>query len=194
MAARLQGKVALITGASNGVGEATARRFADEGAAVVICARNDELLQQVARDIESSGGRALAVCADITDEATVKSLVAQAVERFGKLDILVNNANSLVPGMLADHALDAWHKSFQVGVDSPMMLMREAYSQLAGNGGAVVNVSSVCADLATPGLAGYSAAKSALQSLTRNAAIEWARSGVRVNAIVIGIVMLGEIT
>lgn len=189
MGNRLQDKVALITGASNGVGEATARRFAEEGAALVLCARSEEKLRAVAADIEAAGGRALALCVDITDEAAAKSAVEQAVAEFGTLDILVNNANALTPGMLADHDIDAWRASFRIAVDAPMILMREAYPHLQQGAGAVVNVSSICGDLATPGVAGYSAAKAALQSLTRNAAIEWAQSGVRVNAIVIGIVM-----
>jgi meso-butanediol dehydrogenase/(S,S)-butanediol dehydrogenase/diacetyl reductase len=189
MANQLQGKVAIVTGASSGVGEATARRFAAEGCAVVLCARSQQLLDGIVADIEAGGGQALAVCADITDEAAVKQLVETTVKHFGRLDILVNNANALVPGMLADHDLAAWRSSFAIAVDAPMLLMRECYPQLAANGGAVVNVSSVCGDLATPGVAGYSAAKAALQSLTRNAAIEWAGAGVRVNAIVIGIML-----
>ncbi len=189
MSDRLSGKVALVTGASNGVGEATARLFASEGAKVVLCSRRQALLDAIVADITKAGGEALAVCADITDETSATTVVEQAVSHFGKLDILVNNANALVPGMLADHSLTDWRASFAIAVDAPMLLMREAYSQLVANGGSVVNVSSVCGDLATPGVAAYSAAKAGLQSLTRNAAIEWAKQGVRVNAIVIGIMM-----
>lgn len=186
---RLENKVALVTGAGNGVGEATARLFAREGARVVLAGRSPDSLEAVAEAIRGDGGDALALAADITDEAAVKKLVADAASACGGLDILVNNANALVPGMLADHDLDSWRASFAVAVDGPMLLMRECFEQLAARGGAVVNVSSVCAELATPGVAGYSAAKAALQALTRNAAIEWARSGVRVNSIVIGVVM-----
>ena len=186
---RLENRVALITGAGNGVGEATALRFAHEGAAVALVGRNRQSLETVAEAIRETGGRALVVPADITEQDQVKQAVADTVEAFGGLDILVNNANALVPGMLADHDLDDWHASFRTAVDGPMLLMRECFPQLAERKGSVVNVSSVCADLATPGVAGYSAAKAALQALTRNAAIEWARAGVRVNAIVIGIVM-----
>jgi NAD(P)-dependent dehydrogenase (short-subunit alcohol dehydrogenase family) len=194
MTGRLNDKVALITGASNGVGEATARRFAEEGAAVVLVARNAERLQAVAVDIEASGGRAIAVPCDVTVESEARHAVTSAVDAYGRLDILVNNANALTPGMLATQDLDGWRASFAIAVDAPMMLMREAHAQLAAHAGAVVNVSSVCADLATPGVAGYSAAKAALQSLTRNAAIEWAASGVRVNAIVIGVMMTDATT
>jgi len=188
MAGRLREKVALVTGAGNGVGEATARLFAAEGAKVVLCSRTAETLEAVAADIVAGGGEATAVPADITEETSAAAVVAAAVDAYGKLDILVNNANALTPGMLANHDLDDWRASFRIAADAPMMLMREAYPQLSANAGAVVNVSSVCGNLATPGVAGYSAAKAALQSLTRNAAIEWARGGVRVNAVVIGIV------
>ena len=189
MGGRLEGRVALITGASNGVGEATAIRFAQEGAKVALCARREGLLQSVVAAIQEAGGTALALCADITDEAAARAVVADTVDHFGKLDILVNNANALVPGMLAQHDLLDWRSSFDIAVDAPMLMMREASDQLFTHGGSVVNVSSVCANLATPGVAAYSAAKAALQSLTRNAAIEWAGQGVRVNAIVIGIMM-----
>jgi meso-butanediol dehydrogenase / (S,S)-butanediol dehydrogenase / diacetyl reductase len=189
MGDRLKGKVAIVTGASNGVGEATARLFAEEGARVVLCARRQELLDAIVTEIQSEGGEALGVCADVTDETAVRMLVEQALAEYGQLDILVNNANALVPGMLADHDLTDWRKSFEIAVDAPMLMMREAQQHLASVQGAVVNVSSVCGDLATPGVAAYSAAKAGLQSLTRNAAIEWAGQGVRVNAIVIGIMM-----
>ena len=189
MTQQLQDKVAIITGASSGVGEATARRFAAEGAAVVLCARSADLLDAVVSDIKAAGGRAKAVCADISDEAAIKALVESTISDFGHLDIVVNNANALVPGMLADHDLADWRKSFEIAVDAPMLLMREAHAQLSENKGCVVNVSSVCGNLATPGVAGYSAAKAGLQALTRNAAIEWARQGVRVNAIVIGVML-----
>ncbi len=186
---RLAEKVALVTGAGNGVGAAAARRFAEEGAAVVLLGRRQQALDGVAESIRADGGQALAIAADITVEQEVCEAVKTVVDHFGGLDVLVNNANALVPGMLSDHDLGDWRASFATAVDGPMLLMRECFPLLAERRGAVVNVSSVCAELATPGVAGYSAAKAALQSLTRNAAIEWAGSGVRVNAIVIGIVM-----
>ena len=189
MSKRLENKVAIVTGASNGVGAVTARLFAEQGARVVLCARRRELLDECVADIRARGGVARGITADVTDEQAVQALVAQTVAEFGGLDIVVNNANALEPGMLADQPLAGWRKSFEIAVDAPMLLMREAYPHLVARRGAVVNVSSVCADLATPGLAAYSAAKAGLQSLTRNAAIEWARQGVRVNAIVIGLML-----
>jgi meso-butanediol dehydrogenase/(S,S)-butanediol dehydrogenase/diacetyl reductase len=189
MGARLQGKVAIVTGASNGIGAATARRLAEEGAAVAVVARRADLVAAVASEIEGNGGRALGLCADIAQEDAAARVVADTLAAFGSIDILVNNANVLMPGMLADQPLKDWKANFVVSLDAAMLMMREAYPALSEGGGAVVNVSSVCADLATPGVAGYSAAKAGLISLTRNAAIEWGKTGVRVNCVVPGVVM-----
>ena len=186
MTKRLENKVAIITGAGQGIGAATARRFAEEGASVVLAARRLELLQAVADDIEAAGGTAMARSVDVADEEAVRALVNDTVEQFGKLDIVVNNAVLMVPGMLADHDTRAWRQNFMVSLDGAMFLMREAYSQLRANGGAVVNVASVCGLLGSAGTAGYSAAKAGMIALTRNAAIEWGGQ-VRVNTVVPGV-------
>ncbi len=184
---RLADKVAIITGANQGIGAATARLFAQEGAKVVLAARRLEPLQAVADEIAAAGGQALAQSSDITDEAAVRALVAAAVETFGKVDILVNNAVLMVPGMIASHSTKAWHQNFRVSLDGPLFLMRECYPQLSANRGAVVNVSSVCALLGSVGTAAYSAAKAGLIGLSRNAAIEWAKQSVRVNTVIPGV-------
>ncbi|MBN7796710.1 SDR family NAD(P)-dependent oxidoreductase [Parahaliea mediterranea] len=182
---RLQDKVAIITGASQGIGEATARRFAQEGAKVVLAARRREQLQSIVDDIEAAGGTAMAQAVDITDEAAVKDLVAATVAAYGRLDIVVNNAVLMVPGMLAGHDTKAWRQNFIVSLDGAMFLMREAYPELCKAGGAVVNVSSVCGLKGSPATAGYSAAKAAMLGLSRNAAIEWGGQ-VRVNTVIPG--------
>lgn len=184
---RLKDKVAIITGAGQGIGAATARRFAQEGATVVLAARREEMLQQVADEIVADGGVASVCATDIADEGAVSELVAHAVDVHGKLDIVVNNAVLMVPGMLASHDSRAWRQNFAVSLDGAMFLMREAYSQLKANGGAVVNVSSVCGLLGSAGTAGYSAAKAGMLALTRNAAMEWGKKGIRVNSIVPGV-------
>jgi meso-butanediol dehydrogenase/(S,S)-butanediol dehydrogenase/diacetyl reductase len=167
MTNRLQGKVAIITGGGQGIGAATAIRFAEEGAKVVICSRRIEPLQTVAKTIQDAGGECLPLSVDVSDE------------------LAVNNAVLMVPGMLANHKTKAWHQNFQVSLDGAMFLMRESFKQLRANGGAVVNVSSVCGLAGSMGTAGYSAAKAAMISLTRNASIEWAPK-IRCNAVVPG--------
>jgi meso-butanediol dehydrogenase / (S,S)-butanediol dehydrogenase / diacetyl reductase len=184
---RLADKVAIITGAGQGIGAATAKRFAQEGAKVVVAARRLNLLEDVVAQIEAAGGTAMACACDISDETAVKQLVADTVAAYGKLDIVVNNAVLMVPGMLANHDTKAWHQNFRVSLDGAMFLMREAFPQLQANGGAVVNVSSVCGLLGSVGTAGYSAAKAAMIALGRNAGIEWGKQGVRVNTIIPGV-------
>ena len=184
---RLENKVVIITGAGVGIGAATARRMAEEGASVVVAARRLNLLQEVVAEIEAAGGTAMACACDITDEVSVKQLVADTVAAYGKLDIVVNNAVLMVPGMLASHSSKAWRQNFMVSLDGAMFLMREAYPQLKANRGAVVNVSSVCGLLGSVGTAGYSAAKAGMIAMSRNAAIEWGKKGVRVNTVIPGV-------
>jgi NAD(P)-dependent dehydrogenase (short-subunit alcohol dehydrogenase family) len=184
---RLENKVAIITGAGVGIGAATARRMAQEGAKVVVAARRLNLLQEVVADIEAAGGTAMACACDVTDEESVKQLVAATVAAYGKLEIVVNNAVLMVPGMLASYSSKAWRQNFIVSLDGAMFLMREAYPQLKANRGAVVNVSSVCGLLGSVGTAGYSAAKAGMIAMSRNAAIEWGNKGVRVNTVIPGV-------
>jgi NAD(P)-dependent dehydrogenase (short-subunit alcohol dehydrogenase family) len=184
---RLQNKVAIITGAGQGIGAVTACRMAEEGAKVVLAARRLNLLDEVVARIEAAGGTAMACSCDVSDEEAVRQLVATTVQAYGKLDIVVNNAVLMVPGMLANHSTKAWHQNFRVSLDGAMFLMRESFTQLRANGGAVVNVASVCGLLGSVGTAGYSAAKAGMIALSRNAAIEWGKQGVRVNTVVPGV-------
>lgn len=185
MSKRLENKVAIITGGGQGIGAATAIRFAEEGAKVVICSRRIEPLEAVANTIKAAGGECTPLSVDVSDEAAVKRMVETTVSKYGKLDIIVNNAVLMVPGMLGNHDTKAWRQNFQVSLDGAMFLMRESYKQLKANRGAVVNISSVCGLLGSAGTAGYSAAKAAMIGLTRNASIEWAPH-IRVNAITPG--------
>ena len=184
---RLANKVVIVTGAGQGIGATTARRMAAEGAKVVLAARRKNLLDEVVAEIEAAGGVAMAYSCDVSDEESVKQLVAATVQTYGKLDIVVNNAVLMVPGMLASHSTKAWRQNFLVSLDGAMFLMREAYPQLKLNKGAVVNVASVCGMLGSVGTAGYSAAKAGMISLSRSAAIEWGKQGVRVNTVIPGV-------
>jgi len=185
---RLQNKVAIVTGSSQGIGAATARRFAQEGAKVVLAARRLEAMQEIVAEIESAGGTAMAHVVDISDEAGVKALVEATVAAYGRLDIVVNNAVLMVPGMLKNHDTRAWRQNFIVSLDGAMFLMREAYAELSKHQGSVVNVSSVCGLKGSAATAGYSSSKAAMLGLSRNAAIEWGGK-VRVNTVIPGAFM-----
>lgn len=185
MSKRLAGKVAIITGGGQGIGAATAQRFAEEGAKVVICSRRLEPLEQVAEQIRAAGGECLPLSVDVSDEAAVKQLVADTLNAFGRLDIVVNNAVLMVPGMLSSHSTKGWRQNFAVSLDGAMFLMREAYPELKKNRGSVVNVSSVCALAGSVATAAYSASKAAVIALSKSASIEWAPN-IRVNTVLPG--------
>ena len=183
---RLEGKVAIITGASQGIGEATAIRFSEEGATVVLVARRKKQLEKIASHIHELGGKAVSCPIDVSDESAVVELIKEVMSQQGRLDVLVNNAVLMVPGAIADIDVSDWEKNFKVSLDAALFLMRESFPHLSDSEGAVVNVSSVCGLLGSRGTAGYSAAKAGLLALTRNAAVEWGSHGVRVNAVVPG--------
>lgn len=187
--ANYENKVALISGGGTGIGEATALLLARLGATVIVCGRRQEPLSQVVEQIKNIGGAAFAKTCDIADEEQVKILINTVIQQYGQLDLLVNNATLLEASLIDQHPTDVWHKNFSVTVDGTLFMMREAYPHLAKTQGAVVNVSSVVAQLGTPYMTGYAAAKGAVNSMTRNAAIEWASAGVRVNAVVPGAIL-----
>lgn len=187
--ANYENKVALVSGGGTGIGEATALVLARLGAKVVVCGRREDPLLRVVEQITSAGGIAFAKTCDIADETQVTALIWSVIEHYGQLDLLVNNATLLEASLIDQHPTDVWHKNFSVTVDGTLFMMREAYPHLAKTKGSVVNVSSVVAQLGTPYMTGYAAAKGAVNSMTRNAAIEWAPAGVRVNAVVPGAIL-----
>jgi len=185
----LKDKVAIVTGGGTGIGAATALRLAEEGANVAVCGRRIGPLESIVSEIENKGGQALAIVCDIADESQVDTTISAVVSQFGGLDILVNNATLLEAGLIDGHTTESWHKNFSVTVDGTLFMMRAAYPHLAKNRGSVVNVSSIVGSQGTPYMTGYAAAKGAVNSMTRNAAIEWASAGVRCNAVVPGAIM-----
>ena len=184
----LLGKVAVVTGASRGIGQAIAIGYARAGADVAILARDQSRLEDVAAEIESQGRRALVLSADVTDEAAVREAVGRVTAELGGLHVVVNNAggNSFsVP--IATMRPSGWSKTQVLNVDSVFHVSQVALPQLvASGGGSIINVASVAGLQGAPYMAHYAAAKAAVISLTQSLAIEVASRGVRVNALVPG--------
>jgi NAD(P)-dependent dehydrogenase (short-subunit alcohol dehydrogenase family) len=185
----LEGKVAIITGASRGIGEAMARAFAASGASVVLAARKPDALQEVARSI---GERALAVPTHTGKESDCSALVAKAVERFGKVDVLVNNAaTNPYFGPLLGIDMGAWDKTFEVNLKGYFYMAREVARHLQARDekkGSIIHVTSVNGLEAAPLQGVYGMTKAAVISMTKTMAYELASSNIRVNAIAPGLV------
>ena len=186
---RLEGNIALITGASRGLGRALALTYAAEGADLVINARAGSAadLDAVRKEAEAAGARVLAVTADIADRADVERLAATALDRFGRVDILVNNASVLGPTpmpYLSDYPPDAWEEVLRTNVTGPFLLTRALVGQMILRGrGAIINVSSDAGVVGYPAWGAYGVSKAALDHLTRTWAAELEGTGVRVNSI-----------
>jgi glucose 1-dehydrogenase len=183
---RLQGKVAIVTGGARGIGEGIAVRFAKEGAAVVIdyIGEPDAANAAVAQ-IQSFGGKAIAVRADVSDPGQVANLIAESVKAFGKLDIVVNNAGIETKHDFVDFPLEEVRKIIDVNLIGPLMVAQAAARQMIqqGHGGRIINISSVHEDLPMPTNAPYCASKGGLRMLTRTIAVELAKHKITVNNI-----------
>lgn len=186
---RLDGKVAIVTGAAGGIGAATARTLAARGASVVL-ADFDESGEATAASITSGGGVAVFHRVDVADEAQVDELVRATVERFGRLDLAHNNAGILHPAHSFDELpLSQWDRTMAINVRGVALCMRaEIRHMLAHGGGAIVNTASGAGLGAAPDLSAYVASKHAVVGLTRSAAVEYPRRGIRVNAVAPGTV------
>jgi NAD(P)-dependent dehydrogenase (short-subunit alcohol dehydrogenase family) len=190
---RLAGKVALITGAGSGIGEATARRFAAEGAAVLVVDVDDAAASAVARAIERAGGRAESVRADVGEPDDVAAMVACALERFGRLDVLHNNAAFGDFAPAAEISLESWQRTLAVNLTGPFLAAKHALpAMVAQGGGVILSTASVAAVVAEDRLAAYCATKAGLVALTRSIAVEYAPHGVRANSICPGTIATGR--
>jgi 3-oxoacyl-[acyl-carrier protein] reductase len=186
--ARLDGRVAIVTGGSRGIGAATARKLAADGARVVVnYARGAEAAEAVVQEIRTAGGEAMAVQADVSDRAQVARLVEDTVERYGWLDVLVNNAGVIDGAPLGNITDDHVERQFAVNVRGALYATQAAVPAFGDRGGRVVNVSSAAADAPPPGLAVYAATKAALEAITRSLAAELAPRQVTVNAVAPGV-------
>lgn len=190
MAGRLEGKVAFVTGGGSGIGAATAHRFAEEKAIVVICGRRKELLDEVVAAIRAKGGQAEGVQVDVSNEDQYVGAINAAAQRLGRLDILVNNAMAYSIGPIEGTSTADWHSNFSTTVDGSFWGTRTAMRimQKQSTGGSIVNVSSICGLSGAAYMAGYSAAKAAIINFSRAAAAEGGARNIRCNVVIPGTV------
>lgn len=184
----LSGRVAIITGGGTGLGKAMAQEFSRLGAAVVLASRKPENLEPTARAIEAAGGRALAVPTDVRDPAQVDRMLARALEAFGQVDILVNNAagNFICPA--EELSVNGWNAVVNIVLNGTFYCSRAVGKAMiaAGRGGNILNIIATYAWTGNPGTIHSAAAKAGVLAMTRTLAVEWARYGIRTNAIAPG--------
>jgi 3-oxoacyl-[acyl-carrier protein] reductase len=184
---RLAGRIALITGASRGIGRAIARGYAREGAAVAVTARSAAELQALVDEVQQDGGRAVAIAADLADPAAPAQVVSQVLDSLGTIDILVNNAGiggSAGPNPIVHFDDGLWHKTLALNLTTPYLLTKAVLPVLlAKKWGRIINIASINSKLPSLHAVAYTASKHGLLGLTRTVALEVARDGITVNAI-----------
>ena len=177
----IKGKVVLITGASAGIGRATARCLAREGAKLALVARSAAALEELAEELRAQGCEVVVIPADLRDPAQVAEMVAATVERFGGLDVLINNAGQAAAGTVAEVSLDDFQQIIELNVLAPLGAMQAAIPIMRqGGGGLIVNVSSMVTRMRLPALGAYAATKAALNMLSDTARVELAPDNIRV--------------
>jgi 3-oxoacyl-[acyl-carrier protein] reductase len=186
---KLQGKVAIVTGASKGIGASIARHLADEGAAVVVnYASSKEGADRVVAEITRHGGKAVAVQANVAKPAEIARLFSETKQVFGRLDILVNNAGTYEFSPLEDVTEEQFHKHFDLNVLGLLLASKEAVRHFGSAGGSIINISSIASTLTPPNASVYNATKAAVDAITRTLAKELGPRNIRVNAINPGMV------
>lgn len=188
MHTRLTGKFAILTGAASGIGAATARLFAREGASVAILDVNEEAAHQLAADIRAAGDKAEAWRCDVADAGQVSAAIEAGVERFGAIDVLFNNAGIALRAPVSEQDEESWDRVIDTNVKGAYLCSRASLPHFASEGGSIVHTSSVTGITGVRGRAAYSSAKAALVGLTRNMAVDYAHRNIRVNCVCPGFV------
>ena len=181
----LENKIAIVTGAGQGVGRGIAIALAKEGAAIAIPEINFERAVMTADEITSFGGRALAIPCDVCDRAQVNAAVAKTIGAFGTVDILVNNAQNAHPGVpIEQETDDGWHLTFQSGIHATFYFMQACFPYMKDRGGRIMNLASMAGLSGVTGMSAYAANKEAIRGLSRVAANEWGQYNINVNVII----------
>ncbi|MFO7872240.1 MAG: SDR family oxidoreductase [Candidatus Undinarchaeales archaeon] len=186
---KLENKVAIITGSTTGIGRGIAELFVKEGAKVVVNSTKQEKCEKVASEIKGNG-EAVGISADVSKEGQVKNLIEKTVEKFGKLDIMVNNAGILNFSPLTELEEESWDKIIDVNLKGVFLGVKHAAKQMIeqGNGGKIINTASIAGLIGYPTLAHYSSSKGGVIELTRTAALEFSDKNINVNAIAPGLI------
>jgi 2-dehydro-3-deoxy-D-gluconate 5-dehydrogenase len=183
----LKGRVAIVTGGNGGIGLGMARGLASAGASVVVAGRNAEKSQAAVRELGKLGAEAIAVTADVTDEAAVARMVQATQDRFGRIDALINNAGTNIRKSLHEYSLEEWHRVMNTNLTSAFLCSRAVYPAMkAAGGGKVINIGSMMSIFGASFSPAYGASKGGIVQLTRALACAWARDNIQVNAVLPG--------
>jgi len=183
----LKGRVAIVTGGNGGIGLGMARGLAGAGARVVVSGRNAQKSESAVKDLVGLGAEACAIAADVTDAAAVARLVQATLERYGRLDVLVNNAGTNIRKPVQDLALDEWHRVLDTNLTSAFLCSKAAYPAFkAAGGGKIINIGSMMSLFGASFAPAYGASKGGIVQLTRSMAAAWARDNIQVNAVLPG--------